>query len=114
MTDTNHAPCPGGSPRCDPTTANWSRIRYVRLDAALETLSGVPIIINCRDRLGSLVELVDYLERAGQDRIYLLDNDSAYPPLLEYLAHSPHEVVRLGRNAGRLSPGNLTSSTNSA
>jgi Methyltransferase domain len=67
-------------------------------------LSGVPVIINCRDRLRSLVELVDYLERAGQNRIYLLDNDSAYPPLLEYLAHSPHEVVRLGRNAGRLSP----------
>lgn len=67
-------------------------------------MSCVPIIINCRDRLGSLVELVDYLERAGQSQIYLLDNDSAYPPLLEYLANSPHEVVRLGRNAGRLSP----------
>jgi hypothetical protein len=67
-------------------------------------LSSVPIIINCRDRLGSLAELVDFLERAGQDRIYLVDNDSAFPPLLEYLNRSPHEVVKLGRNAGRLSP----------
>ena len=45
------------------------------------------------------------MERAGQERIYLpYDNDSAYPPLLEYLDRSPHEVVKLGRNAGRLSP----------
>jgi predicted O-methyltransferase YrrM len=66
-------------------------------------VSDVPIIINCRDRLDPLVQLVDYLERAGHDRIYLLDNDSVYPPLLEYLDRSPHEVVRLGRNGGRLS-----------
>ena len=69
----------------------------------LERTSGIPIIINCRDRLGSLIQLVDYLERADQDRIYLVDNDSTYPPLLEYLDRSPHEVVKLGRNAGRLS-----------
>ena len=62
----------------------------------------VPIFINCRDRLEPLIALLDYLERAGQDRIYLLDNDSAYPPLLEYLADTPHHVIRLGRNAGRL------------
>ena len=64
----------------------------------------VPILINCRDRLESLLALIDYLERAGQDRIYLLDNDSAYPPLLHYLDKSPHEVIRLGRNLGRLAP----------
>ena len=97
----------GNLPGVPAPTAISSRIRYVRVDAGLETLSGVPIIINCRDRLGSLVELVDYLERAGQDRIYLLDNDSAFPPLLEYLARSSHEVVRLGRNAGRLAPWEL-------
>jgi hypothetical protein len=65
--------------------------------------AGVPVLINCRDRLGSLVELVEWLERAGQNRIYLVDNDSAYPPLLEYFERSPHEVIRLGRNAGRVS-----------
>jgi hypothetical protein len=65
--------------------------------------AGIPVLINCRDRLGPLVELVDYLERVGQDRIYLVDNDSAYAPLLEYYERTPHEVIRLGRNAGRLS-----------
>jgi hypothetical protein len=62
----------------------------------------VPIFINCRDRLQPLIALLNYLERAGQDRIYLLDNDSAYPPLLEYLSDTPHRVIRLGRNLGRL------------
>jgi hypothetical protein len=64
----------------------------------------VPIIVNCRDRLGPLRLLVDYLERAGHERIVLLDNDSAYPPLLEYLDATPHRVIRLGVNAGPLAP----------
>ncbi len=64
----------------------------------------VPVIINCRDRLGSLLLLVDFLERAGHDRIVFLDNDSAYPPLLDYLADTPHHVLRLGLNAGHLAP----------
>jgi len=63
----------------------------------------VPIFINCRDRLEPLLGLLGYLERAGHEEIYLLDNDSTYPPLLEYLETTTHTVVRLGRNVGRLS-----------
>src|SRR5581483_1069322 len=59
-----------------------------------------PVIINCRDRLSPLVSLVEWLERVGQDEIYLLDNDSTYPPLLDYYEKSPHEVIRLGENLG--------------
>ena len=40
----------------------------------------VPIFINCRDRLEPLVALLDYLEHANHDEIYVLDNDSKYPP----------------------------------
>ncbi len=58
------------------------------------------MFIICRDRLSSVVELVDWLERAGCDEIYFLDNDSAYPPLLEYFESTPHTVVRLGQNYG--------------
>jgi hypothetical protein len=59
-----------------------------------------PVVINCRDRLAPLVPLVEWLERLGQTEIYLLDNDSTYPPLLEYYERTPHEVVRLGENLG--------------
>lgn len=59
-----------------------------------------PIFVNGRDRLMPLRHLVDWLEHAGHGRITLIDNDSAYPPLLEYLAATPHTVVRLGENLG--------------
>jgi hypothetical protein len=60
----------------------------------------VPVFINCRDRLAPLLELLDYLERAGCEQIHLLDNDSTYPPLLEFYEQTPHEVIRLGANLG--------------
>jgi hypothetical protein len=61
----------------------------------------VPVFINCRDRLTPLLELLDYLERAGCEQIHLLDNDSTYPPLLEYYEQTPHSVIRLGENVHR-------------
>lgn len=60
----------------------------------------VPIYIACRDRLSELRLLVDWLERAGHERIVLVDNDSQWPPLLEYLEATPHRVVRLSENIG--------------
>ena len=61
---------------------------------------GVPVFINCRDRVSDLRRLVDWLERAGHERIILLDNDSSYPPLLDYYETTTHEVVYLGANLG--------------
>jgi len=60
----------------------------------------VPVFILCRDRLESLTELVEWLERARAQRIFLVDNASSYPPLLEYLERTPHEVIRLPENQG--------------
>jgi hypothetical protein len=59
-----------------------------------------PVFINCRDRVSSLREMVDWLERAGQSRIYLVDNESTYPPLLDYYEATPHTVIKLRRNLG--------------
>lgn len=63
----------------------------------------MPVIVTVRDRLTPLLELLAWLERVPGVRVILLDNDSAYPPLLDHLATSPHEVVRLGRNLGQRS-----------
>jgi len=60
-----------------------------------------PVFINCRDRVTDLRGLVGWLERAGVEEIYLLDNDSVYEPLLAYFEETPHTVVRLGQNYGR-------------
>jgi hypothetical protein len=50
--------------------------------------------------VSSLRALVSWLERAGHERIVMIDNDSSYEPLLAYYAQTPHEVVRLGANLG--------------
>ena len=52
-----------------------------------------PILINCRDRVTPLRELVDWLERAGHERIALIDNGSTWEPMLDYLKASPHSVL---------------------
>lgn len=64
-------------------------------------MADFPVIINARDRLSCLQELVEWLHLAGHERITILDNDSTYPPMVEWL-HSHHgcEVNFLGENIG--------------
>lgn len=59
-----------------------------------------PVFIICRDRVSCTIQLVDWLEKAGQERIYLIDNDSTYEPLLEYYKKTPHNVIKMGFNSG--------------
>lgn len=59
-----------------------------------------PIYVNVRDRVRDLRALVAWLERAGHERLVLIDNASTYEPCVAYLAESPHMVVRLRTNAG--------------
>ena len=63
-----------------------------------------PIFITVRDRVTALRDLVAWLESVGQERIFLLDCESSYPPLLDYLDTSPHAVVTLGANLGHRAP----------
>lgn len=63
-----------------------------------------PVILNVRDRLAPLRDLVAWLERVGQREIVFCDNDSSYEPLLDYLDATPHRVVRLGTNLGHRAP----------
>ena len=44
----------------------------------------IPIFINARDRLGVMKKLIDWLLNAGYRNLIILDNNSTYPPLLEY------------------------------
>lgn len=55
-----------------------------------------PVFIWCRDRYGSLLKLIEWLEHADAvDRIVLFDCETAYPPLLDYFATTQHQVVKL-------------------
>jgi hypothetical protein len=64
-------------------------------------IKDIPIIINNRDRVGYLSKLVEWLEKNGYNNIYILDNDSTYPPLLEYYAKTKHHVIKLNANVGK-------------
>lgn len=63
-------------------------------------MADIPIIINSRDRVTPLKQLIDWLEKAGHERIVMLDNNSTYEPLLAYYEQTPHTVVKLRRNWG--------------
>jgi hypothetical protein len=62
------------------------------------------LFIPCRDRLTPLLALISWLERVGQDEIYLLDNDSAFPPLLAYYRETTYPVLFLNKNHGPHAP----------
>lgn len=60
----------------------------------------IPILINNFNRLTTLKELIYSLEKRGYSNIYILDNASTYPPLLDYYKTCPYEVIFLGKNLG--------------
>jgi hypothetical protein len=60
----------------------------------------VPIIINNRNRYTFLKLMVDQLQLFGYKNIFILDNDSSYPPLLEYYKTVNAKVIFLNKNVG--------------
>ncbi len=60
----------------------------------------IPIIINNYNRLTFLIQLIDSLEKRGYSNIYIIDNDSTYPPLLDYYSRCPYKVFYLKKNLG--------------
>ena len=86
----------------DGSTKNFSR--EVKSLWSFPHWRDVPIFINARDRLGVMKKLIDRLLGAGCRKIFLLDNRSTYPPLLEYysaLDSDPRiKIIRLEKNFG--------------
>lgn len=54
------------------------------------------------NRLEYLKILIEWLEGAGFENIHIVDNNSTYPPLIEYLASSKHKIHRMEKNFGHL------------
>lgn len=82
----------------------WRDERLSRNVPAVHYESDMPVFIVCRDRLTPLKKLVKWCEDEGLTNLIFIDNDSTYPPLLEYLSHTRYEVIRLQINAGHTSP----------
>lgn len=61
-----------------------------------------PIIINNFNRLSTTKKLVEDLYRLGYTNIHILDNNSTYPPLLQWYNTLPCKIERLDKNTGNL------------
>lgn len=60
----------------------------------------IPILINNRDLLNPVKNLVEYFLDVPEAEIVLADNASTYPPLLDWYKSCPVEVHHLGGNFG--------------
>lgn len=84
------------------------RILYTLKAAWLSMLSrrrhvdpaDIPVVINSFNRLTTLRLLTDSLEQRGITNIVIIDNQSTYGPLLEWLERCPYRVIHLGDNLG--------------
>ena len=72
------------------------------LDIEDDDYKSIPIFINARDRLECLRQQIDWLWEHEYHNIYILDNDSTYPPLLDYYKeiNSRINVLYLKKNLG--------------
>lgn len=78
-------------------------IRGVIRGSAIVDYKKIPIIINNYNRLTTLQLLISALERRGYTNLFIIDNASTYPPLLEYYKTCSYTVFRLKKNVGHLS-----------
>lgn len=64
----------------------------------------IPIFFNTRDRFDPLLKMLKWLEKSGYKNVIFVDNDSTYPPLIEYFERSPYQYINLGRNGMHKAP----------
>lgn len=60
----------------------------------------IPVVINNYNRISHLLKLIDWLEKAEMQNIYIIDNASTYQPLLDYYNTTKHNVIKLNANLG--------------
>ncbi len=63
----------------------------------------IPAFIIVRDRIAKLPVLTEWLEARGAT-VILVDNDSKYPPCVEYLDKMPFKTYRLKDNHSKWAP----------
>lgn len=87
--------------RCT-TVVLLGRLRALMYGVEIADPKQIPIIINNYNRLTYLQKLIDSLTSRGYNNIYIIDNNSTYPPLLDYYQRCPYTVFRLKKNVGYL------------
>lgn len=65
-----------------------------------ESWKQTPVFIISRDRVNDLKKIIKWLENIGMTNITIIDNDSLYPPLLDYYSDLNYQIIRTRRNVG--------------
>lgn len=60
----------------------------------------IPVIINNYNRIDHLLKLIEWLEKAEMRHLYIIDNASTYPILLDFYKTTQHTVIKLNANIG--------------
>ena len=76
---------------------------FNRKQAKVRDYKRVPIIINNFNRYDKFLALIAGLEKRGYKNIWIIDNDSTYPLLLEWYRACPYRVIFLHENIGHIS-----------
>jgi len=80
--------------------ASFSYLLELIRPSQISDYKQIPIIINNFNRLDSMKKLIESLEQRGYTNIFIIDNLSTYPPLLEYYKTCRYTVFRLDQNIG--------------
>lgn len=68
---------------------------FIRVDT-----KNIPIVINNRNRLDFLQQLISALNSRGYHNIIIIDNKSSYQPLLDYYKTLSYDIIMLDENLG--------------
>lgn len=79
----------------------------LKLKEAMANPECIPVFIVCFERVDALKKLTSWLEQHNVKKIVYIDNDSTYPPLLEFYKTTKHQVLHLNRNIGQTAPWSL-------
>lgn len=77
-------------------------LKYSLFGEKVNNVYDIPIFINNYNRLDYLKQLIASLERYGISNIHIIDNNSTYPPLLDFYKKCKYDVIFLGENVGYL------------
>ena len=69
-------------------------------EASIIDTADLPIFIISYNRLNDMKKLIKWLNSIGAKNVYIIDNMSTYPPLLDYYDKINYQVVYMGENLG--------------
>ena len=80
----------------------FKSIKTKELQRIIETgdYNKIPIYIISYNRLDYIVQTINWLEERGYNNINIIDNNSTYEPLLEYLENVKYKKYMMKKNWG--------------